>query len=106
MSEDTDYGMLVAFTDESDSFVLGFETGQVWEAMARSDPFIERTVHAVNGEVLSRMARAQGYELTLEDAMDGCWAFMEARKTKPARTGDDPIATGRFKVIEGGAGVE
>jgi hypothetical protein len=69
-----EYGLLVAFPDESETFVLGFEAGQIWadlEVFAMDD----RTVHVKNQEVIRRMARARGYsvEFTPHD-VDWCVA--------------------------------
>ena len=101
---DGGWALVVAFPDASESFTRGFEAGGIWEAMARSDPTIIKTVHVANEQVLNRMAHAQGYALTLADIGDGCWAEAVFTKVRPAK--DSPIATGRLSVIDGGRGAE
>jgi hypothetical protein len=96
-----EYGLIVSFPDESESFVLGFEAGQIWDAMGRGDP-VEKTVHRLNEVVLLRMARAQGYDWNWTDLGDGCWAEIKAQKARLSRPSGDPIATGRLAVITGG----
>lgn len=64
MNDDVQYGLVVAFPDESASFVHGFEAGQIWQLMSIGSMEIGQTVHVENLEVINRMARSAGYELT------------------------------------------
>lgn len=68
------YGLLVSFPDESDSFVHGFEAGQLWSVLDRGDVNPDgHLCHAQNFEVIRRMARHFGYTVEFrEDA--NCWA--------------------------------
>lgn len=57
-----EYGLLVAFPDESHSFVHGFEAGQLWQCMHERDSVeIECTIHAENVEVIRRMCGSAGW---------------------------------------------
>lgn len=62
--------MVFAFDDQSESFVLGFELGEIWrqidgEGCLEFDRGIEDgfPVHTVNIETLRRMCLARGYNL-------------------------------------------
>lgn len=100
--EENTWQLLVAFPDESPSFAHGFQAGQIWEAMKRSDPRIEATVLAENEEVCMRMARSQGYTMTCDKIVGYPeWRDLVLVKNAPAKT-YDPVATGDFTVIEGG----
>lgn len=69
MADETDhseevYGLLVSFPDQSESFVLGFEAGQVFQRMQDGEQEIALTGHGVNLEVFNRTAAAMGYTMT------------------------------------------
>ena len=68
----SEWGLVVAFTDESHSFVHGFEVGQISEQLKRGDMAeIERlTVHAANEEVIRRMCIAYGWSCEFEPCKD------------------------------------
>lgn len=78
-----EWGLIVAFPDESAPFVHGFEAGQIWEAMTRSDPTIERCVHTANKEVIERMARQKGYSITWVPTSLEEWTDVKLKKTEP-----------------------
>ena len=69
--------MLVAFSDGSESFVLGFEAGLIWAEIENGALVIDRgvkegfPVHVENMEVVQRMAVARGYVLESGAAADG-----------------------------------
>ena len=89
-----EFRCLVPFPDQSDSFVLGFEAGMIWERMVKGEAKIggldEIATHAQNKEVFERMAAAQGYDLKVSDAADG-WIIAEFSKRSR-----------RFAVVDGG----
>ena len=68
-----EWGLLVSFTDESQSFVAGFEAGGVWSRMrSGNEAEIELSTHTENREVLQRMACAEGWDIVIEPtAIDG-----------------------------------
>ena len=82
---DERWGLMVAFPDQSASFVHGFEAGQLWAAMEAGTADLERTVHAENCEVIKRMARRMGYEVAAwnSTAVPG-WVNVALRKVRPA----------------------
>jgi hypothetical protein len=92
--------LVVKFVDRSASFVNGFAAGQIWEAMTRSDPRIEKTVREENEEIIRRMAHAEGYSVEWTPTDFG-WADVSLIKT--GRSKESPIAPGRFSVITGGS---
>lgn len=103
MSEDHEYGILVSFEDQSGSYVHGFEAGQIWEAMTRCDPLIEKTVHTANKETIKRMAHAEGYDVlwTMSDIPE--WSFVKLTKSQKSKGSADLVSLGVLKVIEGGS---
>lgn len=59
-----DFSLIFSFPDDSESFVLGFEAGQIYNRMVDGEAEIDRTdipVHTANRECFDRMARAMGY---------------------------------------------
>lgn len=64
MSEPVQYGLIVSFPDQSDSFVHGYEAGMLATDMRRGDVAeIERTVHSANREVITRLCMAEGWSV-------------------------------------------
>ncbi len=70
--------MLVAFPDQSESFVLGFEAGQLWQEMdGDGKPEINRgmsegfPIHTDNLTVIQRMAATRNYRLEVGQEADG-----------------------------------
>lgn len=54
----TDYALIVSFPDQSETFVLGFEAGMIWERLQAGETEIDVNVHTSNIEVLNRMCVA------------------------------------------------
>lgn len=76
--EPTEMSLEVSFPDQSESFVLGFEAGQLWHEMDREGrPVIDRgqeegfPIHEANLAVVQRMAAARNYRLDVGNAQDG-----------------------------------
>lgn len=101
-SENVEYGLIVSFVDESQSFSNGVETGMVFRDLEAGPEELEGTYRTDNKEILKRIARAHGYKLTVEAAHhDGViyeeWIFVqftkifEEEKPKP-----------KFDIIDGG----
>lgn len=85
-SDQHQYGLVVSFPDQSESFVLGFEAGGVWERLkAGETPLTLEIVHTKNREVIDRMATAEGYEIVWGTTSDpDQWSCCEMRKVKPS----------------------
>jgi hypothetical protein len=93
--EDAEFGCLVPFKDDSESFVNGFEAGMIWQRMIAGESVIggatEPLTHSANLEVFKRMAEAMSYEITqIFDRNDG-WMFVTFTKRKR-----------RFTIVQGG----
>lgn len=56
-----DYALIVSFPDQSETFVLGFEAGMIWERL-QTEWAIDTNVHTANIEVLTRMCAAAGVQ--------------------------------------------
>ena len=64
-----DFGLLVRFEDQSESYTLGFEAGMIFAEMQKREPF-ERLMHAKNLVQIEEMADAMGYGLVIEPVLD------------------------------------
>jgi hypothetical protein len=102
MTDVVQYDLVVAFDDDSASFVHGFEAGGLWEKMKLAPASIEKTVHTANETTIRRMARAEGYSIDWRNSDVDGWAYLVLTKTMLAKGEGDPIATGRLSIIEGG----
>lgn len=83
------YNLIVSFTDESPSFVHGFEAGQIWQDMNNNRP-IDLTVHAENREIIERMAVASGYEAVFMNTELKEWLYLRAEKRRPRPESGNP----------------
>ena len=102
MSQDAQYDLVVTFTDDSQSFTNGFEAGQLWEAMKRCEPTIEKTVHTANKDTIHRMAHAEGYDVDWTSSDLPEWSYLILTKSRKANIGGDLVSKGVLSVIEGG----
>lgn len=59
--EREDVELLVPFTDQTPSFVNGFECGSVWEALGRDLAPPPMMIHAENQVVIALIAKARGF---------------------------------------------
>ncbi|WCA57818.1 hypothetical protein G6M16_008940 [Agrobacterium tumefaciens] len=95
MGTQSDFHCLVPFTDESESFVHGFEAGMIWQRMLSGEELIggatEPPTHYANLEVFKRMAQAMSYDLNGHyDRKDG-WMYVSFIKWKR-----------KFSIVQGG----
>ncbi len=71
MTETTDYRLILPFTDQSPSFVAGFECGQLWQLMRTGAYSIEpeQAFMRSNEDVIRMMCGHFGYahEITYHD---------------------------------------
>ena len=82
----TSWKCLVAFPDESASFVHGFEAGIVWECLQHDEAVFETVVHEANRKVLERMALASGYVAEWAEPFDEEWVQVCFRRlAKPSQ---------------------
>lgn len=86
--DETTFGLVVSFEDQSESYVNGWEAGVLWERMKSGMVAeIEMVAHTANKETFNRMAIAEGWDITCtpteyEEWMD---VKMEKRSAPPAR---------------------
>jgi hypothetical protein len=78
----SEHSLLVSFPDQSETFVLGFEAGQIWADLERRGR-ADRTVHVKNQEVIRRMARAQGYNVEFTPHNED-WCMAQFSRGRPA----------------------
>lgn len=80
-----DYNLLVSFPDQSETFVLGFEAGQLWEVLksGSGEMIYSLTMHTVNEEVFTRIGRHYGCTAEFKK-LEGGWSEATLRRsTKP-----------------------
>lgn len=100
------WGLLVSFPDQSQSFTHGFEAGLLWQRLRSGhEAEIENlTVHAENEEVMRRMALAEGWSCEFEPCKDEAGKVYETyrvatlRKTEKAPVRPNPHG---FRVYHG-----
>lgn len=78
----SEYGLLVAFPDQSESFTLGFEAGQCWERLEVGD-IEDCTIHTENEEVVRRIARHFFYDVEFERTDVDGWSTVKFRRGRP-----------------------
>lgn len=59
-------GPIISFTDQSASFVHGWEMGKIAAMMSRGEP-IEENLHRANAEVFKRTANLYEYRYDLQE---------------------------------------
>jgi len=83
VSDETEYGLVLAFDSDDQEFTRGFEAGQLWERLER-DGFVHQLIHAENAEMVMRMAesRDRGLTFTAEDVGNG-WMQVTIGRVSP-----------------------
>ena len=74
------YGLVMAFVDQSPPFAHGFECGQLWEQMKRGEVIDDEVIHAENREQVEKMCRRFRYEYIIGDSAPG-WHSFSAKPT-------------------------
>lgn len=77
--------LLFPFIDESQTFVLGFEAGLVYEELKTGQPIKQKTIHTLNVQQIRIMAEAMGYAGFFEDTGVEGWSYATL-KPKKARS--------------------
>lgn len=72
MDTNATYELELAFVDESESFVLGWEARAVWEKLLYEEQVVSFDrgfpLHAKNTELYMRMGKVKGFTLSVEPA--------------------------------------
>lgn len=89
MKDQVEFGLVVPFDDASDSFVHGFEAGEIWRDM-QSSVEINRPVHSQNKVVIEAMAVASGYDIELKPTEYSEWMNLEGSKARPSPAKGNP----------------
>lgn len=81
------YGLLVSFEDQSDSYVHGFEAGMLSVRMKDgTEAEVEATIHTANKETVSRMAIAYGWSAEFKSTEFEEWTTVElVKQSAPQR---------------------
>ena len=77
MSNDSEYGLIVRFHDQSHSYVHGFEAGIIWRRMESGEQDFSATIHDENIAVIRDMAAACGLSATINESEVEGWSYAE-----------------------------
>jgi hypothetical protein len=66
------HDLLLSFDTADAEFARGFEVGRLWALLRESDDEVIEQVHAVNAEMLLRLAESTGRTVSTED-IDDTW---------------------------------
>ena len=61
-----DYDLIMAFIDETKSFVHGFECGRLWEWMTEGKDFDNYLIHSKNNKQVKKMLKIYEYDYRIE----------------------------------------
>lgn len=75
MSE-IDFGLVLPFDTDNPEFARGFEAGRIWAALRHDDGPMNVTAHAINAEMLIRMAEADNRTVIAGEVADG-WVAVD-----------------------------
>lgn len=67
--ENSSYGLIIKFTDPSNSFTAGYEAGMIHKDMESRIPQENRTVHSVNKDVITNICRNFKRRAVFEDVV-------------------------------------
>jgi hypothetical protein len=65
--------LLMPFLDESETFVLGFECGQIWQMLTDGEVFNGRLIHTQNTEQIKMICEAHGAPFSISYC-DDTWS--------------------------------
>ena len=89
--QETGYGLVVSFPDQSAPFVHGFEAGELWQQMRHGGMAeIEKVTHVENREVIQRMAIAEGWSVEIIGTTTPGWDLTKLTKSSPAPKRSNP----------------
>lgn len=82
MSDDkATWECILAFDDQSESFVHGFEAGKIYTNMDQNPLMIQQTLHKANTKLFIKMARLKGYEIEIRETICDEWVDVVFRKS-------------------------
>ena len=67
--------LLMSFLDESETYVLGFECGQLWEKISNGEVMEDRAIHTKNKQQIIMMCESFGCDFEITD-YDEEWCFL------------------------------
>ncbi len=62
--------LLMPFIDESESFTLGFECGQIWEKISQGETLDKYLCHSENEEQIKMICESFGVQYNFEEAKE------------------------------------
>lgn len=63
---DGEFGIVMSFNDQSESYTLGFECGMIWELLRQGVPPGSITVHSANIDQLHKVAEHYGMKMFVD----------------------------------------
>lgn len=85
MIEEQEAVLLFPFIDQSETFVLGFEAGQLYDELKTGKPIKQRTIHTSNVQQIRIMAEAMGYAGFFEDTGIEGWSYATLKPKKASK---------------------
>jgi hypothetical protein len=82
MSEEMGYRPILTFDDQSESFAMGFQAGEIWTLMKTREPF-RATIRGENLELIQRMPSRMNYKFSIEPIGNCGWFVIEATPLEP-----------------------
>lgn len=74
-----EFGLLIPFNDQSKSFTLGFEAGQIYEALTDIHASFGRTVHTCNLGQIRTIVETMGFQMTEEPTIEPEWTNISVK---------------------------
>lgn len=74
--------LLMPFFDESESFVNGFETGQIWEQIKNGEEIWKRPIHTSNEKQISAMCEMFGCTFCIGNTESKEWMWLSISPTE------------------------
>lgn len=71
--------LLMPFIDESETFTLGFECGQLWEKIKEGESFERHPVHTKNIKQIELICRSFGVDFGIEYVNED-WSQLTIKK--------------------------
>lgn len=76
------YGLVISFPDQSESFVHGFEAGEIYKELELGVTSVKPPVpiHTANKEIICRMCDVHGYDVEFTDSDYEEWTYISITK--------------------------
>lgn len=77
-----DNTLLMPFLDQSETYVLGFEAGQIWQLIEDGECLERKLIHIKNIEQMKLICETFGVQPEIETVND-TWAYLTVKSIDP-----------------------